>query len=508
LLVFSFPKFDLSLLAWVGLVPLLLSLIGKNSLKSFSLALLCGTLFWTGLAYWLMNVPKYTLLHYVILMPYLGSFFGLFGLFFCFISKRCGITTAFIAVPFIWIFLEYLRSHFFWLALPWGLLAHSQYQNQSIIQIASFAGAYGVGVSFLVMAVNASLALLVWALSGKRFAQGKLAAGDASWPAVIATLAVVLTIVSGSIIYGKMALSMPIKGDPIKISVIQGNIAQDKKWDKKHASFIMKTYSDLTLAASHHKPLLVAWPETATPVAINLDRRVYAGVVQIARKSKTPVLLGSAQRRKYEDETIKGRDYTNAAYLIDPNMKLFEKKQQYDKIHLLPFGEYLPAKRSIPWKLVGIEAVRGYSAGKDFTVFKLGAYRFSAPICWENVFPYVTRNFVKNGAQFIINITNAAYFGRTAAPYQVLSMNVFRAVENRRYVARAANIGISCIIDPYGHVVDRVKDEKGDDIFVRGYLTGKIIPLNELTFYTKYGDVFAWLFVLISGAFLLVSVVR
>ena len=178
------------------------------------------------------------------------------------------------------------------------------------------------------------------------------------------------------------------------------------------------------------------------------------------------------------------------------------------KIHLLPFGEYLPAKGSIPWRMIGVKPVQGYTPGKEFTVLELPPYRFGAPICWENIFPYIVRNFVKNGAQFIINITNAAYFGRTAAPYQVLSMAVFRAVENRVYLARAANIGISCIIDPFGRVVDRVKNEKGEDIFVRGVLTGTIIPQDSKTFYTRYGDVFAWLCVAVVSIFVLIALFR
>jgi apolipoprotein N-acyltransferase len=229
--------------------------------------------------------------------------------------------------------------------------------------------------------------------------------------------------------------------------------------------------------------------------------------MQIVKQAQTPLLIGSAERRKYELEGMKKLDYTNAAYLLSYQKGRLQR-QRYDKIHLLPFGEYLPTKESIPWQLVGVEPVSGYRPGTEFTVFKLGPYKFSTPICWENIFPYITRNFVKNGAQFIINITNAAYFGRTAAAYQVLSMNVFRAVENRVYVARAANIGISCIIDPCGRVVDRVRGEGGADIFVRGHLTGTIVPQDQKTFYTLYGDVFAWICVGFSVVLLVIALVK
>jgi len=287
-----------------------------------------------------------------------------------------------------------------------------------------------------------------------------------------------------------MILSLPIQGDKVKISVIQASIPQHKKWEKGFAKTIMKTYTDLTQAAAADRPDLIAWPETSTPTAINLDRRIFNQVARIARQTGIPLLLGSAQRRKYEDKNIKGLNYTNSAFLFNP--KIRAKPQRYDKIHLLPFGEYLPTKDIIPWHLIGVTPIRGYTPGKAYTVMNLGPRRLGVPICWENIFPYITRGFVKNGAQFIVNITNAAYFGRTAAPYQVLSMTVFRAVENRVYVARAANIGISCIIDIHGRVLDRVRDADGQDVFVPGYLTGTVIPQDEKTFYTLFGDVFAW----------------
>ena len=506
LLLISHPKFDLWLFAWFGFIPLILSIRGKGLVKSFLLSVLCGTLFWSGLVYWLMNVPKYTLLHYLILMPYLGLFFGLFGLIFSLIEKRQGTAAALLGAPFIWVSLEFLRTHFFWLALPWGMLAHSQYLNSTIIQIAAITGAYGV--SFLVMAVNAALAFLVFLFFSKDRPGTRGPAFSRSIDVAGLVLVLLTTgFLAASLIYGRSIISRPFDAEKIRISVIQGNISQDKKWNKGFADEIMKIYRVLTLEAARGNTHLIAWPETATPAAINTSPRVHRQVKRIVKAARVPLLIGSAERRKYDLEAQKEFDYTNAAYLLSLEANSV-KNQRYDKIHLLPFGEYLPAAGSIPWRHIGVVPVSGYRPGTEFTVFSLGDYRLSSPICWENIFPYITRNFVKNGAQFVINITNAAYFGRTAAPYQVLSMNVFRAIENRRYIARAANIGISCIIDPYGRVVDRVKDDNGEDIFVRGYLTGEIVPLDVLTFYTKYGDVFAWLCVAISVVFLLVALVK
>jgi apolipoprotein N-acyltransferase len=504
LMVLAFPNFDLWPLAWFGLVPLLLGL-GRNPIKSFFLSLICGVLFWSGLVYWLMNVPNYTVLHYIILMPYLGLFWGLFGLLFSYISKRHGASLAYLAAPFIWVGLDLLRSHFFWLALPWGMLGYSQYLNLPTIQIASITGAYGV--SFIVVAVNCALSLGIdfsyrrWKLSAKSPRQT-----SSGW-AVAATILVSAGLVAGSLIYGHMVISRPLAGDKIKVAIVQSNIPQNKKWDASYAETILQIHSDLTRQAAEEKPALIAWPETATPSDIGFDRRMYSRVLQVVRQAQVPLLVGSAERRKYELEGMPRSDHKNSAHLLIPEGRKITN-QKYDKIHLLPFGEYLPASNSIPWGLIGVKAVSGYTPGQEFTVFDLGSFRFSAPICWESIFPDLVRQFVKNGAQLLVNITNAAYFGRTSAPYQVLSMSVFRAVENRVFWVCAGNIGVSCIIDPNGQVVDRVKDSHGEDIYTRGYLTGTIIPQDSKTFYTLHGDVFAWACVGISIVVLIVALLR
>jgi apolipoprotein N-acyltransferase len=147
--------------------------------------------------------------------------------------------------------------------------------------------------------------------------------------------------------------------------------------------------------------------------------------------------------------------------------------------------------------------VGNYIRGKEYKVFKLSNFQFSATICWENLFSNFVRQFVKAGAQFIVNMTNEAWFGPTGAPYQFVSMNVFRAVENRVYVIRCTNTGISCFIDPNGRLINTVQDENGKAVFIRGVASSTIIPQNSSTIYTRFGDWFAWFSVLISISFLL-----
>jgi len=484
----SFPPFDLSFFAWIGLVPLFLAIWGRNARYAFLLSLLCGSVFFLGLFSWILEVPGYSFLHHFLLDAYLCSYFGLFGLAFAFITKRQGMTPALFAAPFVWVSLEYIRSNAFFLALPWGLLAHSQYRHPSVIHIASFTGAYGV--SFLIVMVNSAFTAITCTLFHRANRHGKALCKSFAGRGPLGVVVTGVSLILITLVYGRMVMSKPIVGNEVKISVVQGNIEQYKKWDAKYADFIIKTYGDLTSAASTDRPALIVWPETATPGSITRDRLLYHQVSLIARSSGAYLLLGSAKHQKFKREGSKEVRYLNSAFLLPPASAAL-KSQRYDKILLLPFGEYLPLKRIIPWSYLQVPDVGGYIPGSIFTVFEHPACRFGVTICWENIFPDLVRRFVKRGAQFIVNITNEAWFGRTAAPHQFLSMSVFRAVENRVYVVRSANTGISCFIDPCGRILSRLRDEHGQDIFVRGVLTESIIPLNSATLYTRYGDWFA-----------------
>ncbi len=258
------------------------------------------------------------------------------------------------------------------------------------------------------------------------------------------------------------------------------------------------------------KPDIIIWPETATPRSIGENYGIYRQVKQIAKKSGAPLLLGSSERQKYGEKDVansSNRKYLNSAFLIR-SKRVKEKDQRYDKIRLLPFGEYLPLKGTVPWSWINVPNIGNFMPGKEFTVFECPNFRFGVTICWENIFPELVRNFVKNGGQFIVNITNEARFGQTAAPYQFLSMSIMRAVENRVFVVRCANTGISCFIDPCGRVIDRVKDKNGHDIFVQGVLTGSIIPSSQKSFYTRYGNWLVWLSMIYSMTLLIISFSR
>jgi apolipoprotein N-acyltransferase len=501
----SFPPFDLHFVAWIALVPLFLVIARSSPKYSFVWSLLAGIIFFTGAFSWITEIARFAFPHHAVLLIYFGTYFGFFGLAFSFISRRWGVTPALVAAPFVWVSLEYIRSNLAFVAFPGGLLAHTQYQNTSLIQIASVTGAYGI--SFLVVMVNSAVAaLLLYSTHGSEKTETSLGYLKVSKRGMVAITFTVSALTALTVLYGYLVVTKSITGKPMKVAVVQGNIEQHKKWDRKYANFIMGTYAHLTQEVAKDQPALIIWPETATPRAISRDLRLQRQVRRIAQEAGTYLLLGSAQHQKFKGKAHKKTKYFNSAFLIPPEPRT--KNQRYDKILLMPFGEYLPLEEVVPWSYINVPHVGSYMPGKDSTIFKLPTSSFGVTICWESIFPDLVRQFVKNGAQFIVNMTNEAWFGKTAAPYQFVTMNVFRAVENRVYVVRCANTGISCFIDPYGRIVDRVKDSKGQDIFVRGVLTGSVIPQDSKTIYTRCGDLLAWLSLLCSAVFLLIAFLK
>lgn len=274
LLVLSFPEFDLGILAWVGLVPLFVAITGKKPVGGFSLAIVGGIFFFLGVFQWILYIKGYTLFHHSFLAVYLGSYFGFFGLVFCFIARRRGPGWALFAAPFIWVCLEYIRSNFLFLALPWGLLGHTQYRYPPVIQIAAITGTYGI--SFLIVMVNAAFASLVlpFARHWTSFSGMIFSAKPARPLLIITVLSVALTLG-----YGYVTISQPFIGKPVHISAIQGNIEQVKKFDPRFADKIMHIYTTMTRETAEAQPDLIVWPETATPGSVSRDSTLRTSLI-------------------------------------------------------------------------------------------------------------------------------------------------------------------------------------------------------------------------------------
>jgi len=481
-------------LGWVGFVPLLIAITYKKPGYAFLMSFLCGLVFFAGVFDWIREVRGYQIIHHAVLGLYLGPMFGVFGLIYSLISRRRGATLALVAAPFIWVSIEYLRSNLFFLSLPMALLAHSQSNYVYLIQFAAFTGAYGIG--FLLILVNAAVAAIIFAFFLKndrlKLSGYKVPTRRAAITLTVASL--FLTILA--LFYGQGVLSRPINGKEIKVSVLQGNIAQKLKWDRQYASYILQTYTDLTRQASEDKPELIVWPEASTPGLVLKNRKLYKQITTMIRQNKAYFVIGSSEYPKYAKQAYKKGTYGNAALFFSPDGKYLG---QYLKINLVPFTEHLPHKEIIPWPsfLVPDKDANFPIPGKEIKLFEMNGIKFGTLICWETLHPDLFRQFVKDGANFIVNITNEARYGETKASYQIAAMNVFRAIENRVPVVRAANTGISCFIDRYGRITGRVQNNDRH-IFVRGHLTKNILSSQAKTFYTAYGDVFAYLSLIIA----------
>jgi len=485
LLVAAFPSRDMGFAAWIALVPLLLALADRGPRGGFVLAYVFGVLFLAGVFHWILQIPYYRWYHHLLLAVYFGLYPAFFGLGLGFFSKRLGKSAALGAAPFLWVALEYLRGNFFFLALPWGLIGHTQHRCPAVIQIAALFGTYGI--SFLIVLVNAAFGAAV--LIGSAFFRQPIdpSHGAGLKKADLALPVAALLGVAGTLLYGGIVAGRPIDGETVRVAAVQGNIEQAKKWDPRFADQILQVYADLTGQAAIDRPQLIIWPETATPGSISLDPDIHDRLRELAVETGIPLLVGSARHQKFQDAGGKRLRPLNSAFLLLPGSEKLEL-QQYDKIRLFPFGEYLPCKDRLPWKWIRVSSLSEYVPGRRYTVFQLDSRRFGVTICWENIFPGLVRQFVKNGARFMVNITNEARFGKTAAPYQLAAISVFRAVENRRFVIRCTNTGITCIIDPCGRVTARLETEDGRRLFVRGIVSGKITCLDVQTPYTRFGD--------------------
>jgi apolipoprotein N-acyltransferase len=312
---------------------------------------------------------------------------------------------------------------------------------------------------------------------------------------VIAVLAAGFLAGAG-LLYGRIVITGLNNNEKIKISVLQGNIDQEKKRrPQKYKKFIIQRYVDLSRKVFEDSPILIVWPEAATPGLVIKNQSLLKQIAALIREANTHFLIGSSEYSKFAKEAVDRGKIGNTALFFSPAGKVLG---QYLKIQLVPFGEYLPYEDIIPWPEFIAPAGKNWDhPGKEFTLFDLDQKKFGVIICWEIVFPDLFRQFVKNGANFMINITNEGWFGDTAAPYQMVAISVFRAVENRVSLTRSANTGISCFIDPFGRITGRVQNA-GKDTFIKGFLTRKIQLTRKRTFYTMHGDVFVYTCIVIS----------
>lgn len=478
LLVLAFPDYNLWPLAWFGMIPLFIAVHNKTPIQSFWLGWTQGVLFYLGTLSWVINtMVSYgrlpllvSILLLIVLAMYLGAYTGLFCFFLA--RQNSKIVHKWLAASFIWVSLEYIRAHFL-TGFPWASLAYSQFNFLSVIQIVDITGIYGL--SFLIIFINVSLFLtLDFFYSFQKNKMEPVILGNYVGAAVL-----LICITLGYGIWKNFSFGNQTEKKALKVALLQGNIEQNHKWDPSYQKTVYETYQKMTLEAAEEKPDIIVWPETATPFYFSNDRVNRRKLLQLGKESNSYILFGSPHHTGQR----KNITLFNSAYLISPEKKVLGR---YDKIHLVPFGEYVPFKKLLFFVDKMVTGIGNFGSGTKYTVFSMSDSKFSVLICFEVIFPDMVRQFVKAGAGFLVNITNDAWFGKSAASYQHISMAVFRAVENRRPVIRAANTGITGIIDSRGKIISQT------DIFVREKIIGNIFPENNYrTLYTLYGDIFA-----------------
>jgi apolipoprotein N-acyltransferase len=480
LLALSFPKFGQPALAWVALTPLLVALLRAPVRRAFGLGLVTGVIYFTGTLYWITRVmavygglaPVVAVALNALLIAYLSLFPAIFAMVISRLSATLGARSL-IAAPFVWVATELGRTYIM-TGFPWVLLGYSQATTLPVAQLASVFGVYGV--SALVASVSAALAFA----APRAFMP--IGGGRRPGFATYRPLLVSLVLVVGTASWGAARIragALTLHGEPVSVGLIQGNVDQADKWDQRRAADIFREYLDMTRRAIAEGAQVVLWPESSTPFYFEEDRPGAEEVRTIAREAKVPILLGSDQIDRSTPQTR----YYNSAFLVRPDGST---GGVYRKIHLVPFGEYVPLKRLLFFAAPLVEAVSDFSAGDAAVLLPLRGHLMSTAICYEVVYPDLVRRSAAAGSDLLTTITNDAWFGRTSAPYQHFEQASMRAIENGRYLVRSANTGISGIVDPYGRVLVRT------EIFTQAVVVGEARFVREQTIYARIGDVFAY----------------
>ena len=491
LLFLSFPKFGHPAFAWIALAPLLVAVTNQRTTgsRAFALGLVTGAVYFWGTLYWLVQTmttygglaTPVAALCALLLVAYLSLFPAAFAWTQARLARTFGVAAVLFA-PAVWVATEMGRTYLLQ-GFPWELLGYSQSSVLPIVQIASILGVYGLsGLVTLVSAAAAYAALTHGRRRGRPLAiAGALVLGCGIWGAA--------RIRAQALVSG---------GTPVKVAVLQGNISQDEKWDPGTRDAIMSRYLEMTREAIGRGATFVLWPESATPLPYEEDVARGEAIRRLARQSKITLLIGSDQIETGPGVAGKApvTRYYNAAFLIAPSGAT---AAVYRKIHLVPFGEFVPFHRVLFFAGPLVDAVSDFSPGTDPITLPVEGHTVSTAICYEVIYGSLIRTFVNRGSELLTTITNDAWYGRSSAAYQHWQQASVRAVEEGRYLARAANTGISGFVDPYGRVLQE------SEMFQSAVLADDIRFLTDRTVYSRIGDLVGWLSVALTFAALLAT---
>lgn len=518
LCVGCFPPFDQAWFCWFALTPLLAAIwfSGKKSrhrwLRDLLLGYIAGLVFFWGVFSWLTTV---TGLGWFLLEFYMAIYFALWG-WFCgllrppekprdavnedsanppaprkfvwppprpnesgevrppWMNSGHNLRVAFILAA-VWVTLEWLRSLVFsgW---GWNGLGVALHDYWPIIQIAEYTGV--AGLSFLVAFAN-----VIAVASVKRFILETTVRPVRPHYDLTLTMAVVV----GLFAFGIQVMQVRPPARNLRVALVQANVPRQEKFSAEYAQKTFDQFTRLSAMALQSKPALdlLVWPESSMPGPVLEDVESNRYVLDFAARTKVDLLLGTID----QDET----HAYNAALLVSQGGR---NVQIYRKVHLVPFGEYIPARYSLPLlaRIVGDQVPADFNFGTEYTVFRLtnNNVQVAPLICFEDTIGELARQFVQRGADLLVNVTNDGWFLESAASRQHLANAVFRCVETRRPMVRAANTGVTCFVNQYGRVTQTLTDEHGSQ-FTDGVLSGNVAvsTARELTFYVQHGELFA-----------------
>jgi apolipoprotein N-acyltransferase len=502
LLALSFPQYGHPAVAWIGLTPLLVAVSDRSRAslrRAFLLGLVTGIVHFVGTLYWITRVMAVygglqtwvAVLVNALLIVYLALFPAVFAV----VMRRIVIAygqPALMAAPIVWAATELGRTHIL-TGFPWVLLGYSQ---TTVLPIAQFASLFGVyGVSMLVAAVSAAVALAAFpdgpasrgAAEAVRYRPTSYAGLRLSRSGQFGPIVVVLAMVIGIAVWGSRraaSAEWTRAGEAIRVGLIQGNVPQGEKWEPNRASIIFDDYLRKSRQAIGAGAEFVLWPESATPFLFNEDAAAAERIRALAREARVPILVGTDEVEwRMTDRGRVADKFFNSAFLVRADGS---SAGAYRKMHLVPFGEYVPLQNLLFFAAPLTEQVGTFAPGLEPQLLPVNGHPVSVAICYEVVYPDLVRRFVAGGSELLTTITNDAWFGRTSAPYQHFEQASMRAIEEGRYMVRAANTGVSGIVDPYGRVVERT------DIFQSAVLVGEARFLRTSTFYARHGDVAAY----------------
>jgi apolipoprotein N-acyltransferase len=473
--VLSFPLVNLWFLAFFCLVPLLFYIREKTGFGAFWRFFALASVFHLVRLYWILSLEvdpqtkRWLWAGFLVMVVYLSLYFGMFGWLASKLMGRARPILLVFLLPSLWVLLEFVKGSFY-TGFPWSTLWLTQVGNLPFAQLAAHVGPYGV--SWLLMASNA---WLFWVLSARH----RIVPGALCWLAVLFVLHIV----------GALRLQGGSGGKTVRVAVIQPDFLAEtpglESWE-----YIERTYDSLSREIEGEMDLIVL-SESALPGLYERSGISQGIIRRIQEHHRAPVLLGTVD---YEDENL-----YNAAMLVDSGSSVMRR---YWKSHPVPFGEWLPYEHRIPL-LTRLQFGQGdYRPGTGGRPIAYDDMNFGVLICFESIFPYISRAYARSGAEFLVTITSDGLFGRSLGPREHFELARFQAIQTDRYMVRCAKRGISGIIDPRGRVLERI------GLFRKGVLTAQIRTSDRSTLYARTGDLAAWLSLLILGAWIAARVVR